>query len=240
MARYLLTYCFLLGSFAAQAQADGLAYKRILIAKIGMDRSIDAFDERLRAEFQRLDTNEDGGITRDDLATGSSLQMAEARARYMSSWLRNDVDGDFNITTDELRQSVRFRSLSQGGVGALPPPEKVAATIEKKIADALAIDADGDGTITLDELSEAANARAEMIANKDSVQTLPGNELDLNCDDAITEDEFVSVFREVFVLADQNGDGAISRSEHVTGLSRAIMDGFVPSGITEDFDGSDK
>jgi Ca2+-binding EF-hand superfamily protein len=233
MAKFFLKFCAALGLACTQAQADGLAYKRILIGKIGMDRPYAEFEERLRAEFQRLDADEDAGITHSDVAAALNMQTAEARARYMQIWLRDDVNGDFNITAEELRQGVRFRTLSRGGRGALPFPEEVEASINERVAERLDIDTNSDGTVSIEELKVAANTRAVMIVTKDRPHSLPGAELDLNCDDSLSEDEFVSVFREVYQIADQDGDGQISRIEFSSGLRREIMDAFMPTGAQD-------
>jgi Ca2+-binding EF-hand superfamily protein len=113
------------GDRFAAADADGNG----VLSREEMQRS----SPRLAADFDRVDRNRDGSVSRDELA--AFLQAAKSRSRapgeggFAEHFRRADTDGDGGLTRAECERS-------------LP---RLAIKFER-------IDRDRDGRLTLDEL----------------------------------------------------------------------------------------
>ena len=167
------------------------------------------------AFFDRLDQDGDGKITE-----------TEAPAAVWEKLSRLDKDGDGAVAKSELAQRATEAGAAAGG----------------KILEFLkSVDADGDGKITEAEAGERWARLQRLDKNGDGAVSLkdelgrpeggtPGSSpgeffarMDKNGDDKLTEDEAPGQAWERLAKLDQDGDGAISKSE--LAAARAARDG---------------
>ncbi|MFU8893366.1 MAG: EF-hand domain-containing protein [Luteolibacter sp.] len=88
-------------------------------------------DQPLRI-FNRLDKNQDGKISREELRQMRQAHPGERPARGMRRLMELDADGSGGVSLEEFRAAEMFAKL---------PPERVEALFRR-------LDADGDGQIT--------------------------------------------------------------------------------------------
>lgn len=133
--------------------------------------------ERAESRFGRLDQNNDGRVTADEMR-----QSCEAKRG--SFFARMDRDGDGRISRDEARRmpEARFQAMDANGDGFLTEDELASkrgperrGSCDRADGFLTKLDQDGDGVVTL------AEARAASIAHFEK--------MDKNSDGVLTRDE---------------------------------------------------
>ena len=173
--------------------------------------------------FERLDANEDGLLTADEVPEGLWEQLAEA-----------DTDGDGAVSADEVaafaaehRQRPRgpFAAFDENDDGLLTEDE-VPERIWEHLSPA---DADGDGAVSPDEL-------AALVSEHHEHPRGPFAAFDANNDGLLTEDEVPEQVWARLSPADADSDGAVSPEEIA-----ALVTGHEehPRGPLADFDAND-
>ena len=167
------------------------------------------------AIFQKLDANQDGKLTKDELPERAADKLLQA-----------DADGDGALTKEELEQARPGRGF--GGPGGAARFDEVFAGLDKnadgvltqdevpeKLADRIAAaDADGDGQVTKEELQAVRPGRGGPGG---SGGPPPIDQVfersDANGDGKLTQDELPPQVAERIMKADADGDGAVTKEE---------------------------
>lgn len=164
--------------------------------------------------FAKLDKNEDGVLTEDEVPEKLWERLVNA-----------DKDGDGRVTADELKaarggggagQGQRdigqfFARMDQNGDGAVTEDEAPKAWARLSVSDA-----DGDGKITLEEFKATHNGGGQGGPGGREGQAGPAAlfaKLDLNQDGVLTAEEVPGKFWELLSKADADADGKLTAEE---------------------------
>jgi len=164
------------------------------------------------AIFGKLDANQDGKLTKDELPERAAEKLMVA-----------DADGDGAVTKEELEQARPGRGGGGGfgGPGGPPPIESLFERFDKNgdgkltqdevpewCAERLMkADADGDGAVTKEELEQARQKLGGEFADK------LFERLDANADGKLTKDELPPRLADKLMQAEADGDGALTKDE---------------------------
>jgi len=168
--------------------------------------------------LQKLDANQDGKLTEDELPESVAERIMQA-----------DADGDGAVTKEELEQARPGRGGGPGGPGGPGGVEGLFAALDKngdgvltedevpeKLADKLAAaDANGDGQVTKEELQQARPGRGGGPGGPGGPPSIDQvfERFDLNRDGKLTKDELPEPVAERIMKADADGDGAVTKEE---------------------------
>jgi len=163
---------------AADPQADLATMQQKAAAdpqlKMLFDSLSRSSSETARQRFERLIRYSgyfpQGGLKRPmNIAAPAQLRAAEARARAAQQILAADLNGDWQVSLEEIRTALSVRRL-QGPAEAM-----------------LTYDANGDGVLSTDEIHAAADDSAARYA---SPRTNPLVLLDFDNDGMLTPEEY--------------------------------------------------
>jgi Ca2+-binding EF-hand superfamily protein len=141
---------------------------------------------RMRSDFDRLDRNQDGSVTQQEVEQHANQAMRSPRGRLSST----PTEVTFVWILDANRGEAELNEL-QGAYDALRK-----------------IDKNNDGKVTREELS----ARREQVASQWCDKCF--NRLDGNHDGELSTDEAQdSTFADQFAGIDQNNDQSLTKSE---------------------------
>jgi Ca2+-binding EF-hand superfamily protein len=178
-----------------------------------------------RQMFERLDANQDGKLTREELPE----RMREGFARL-------DASGDGTLSLDELARGIAAGMPQPPGFARRPdvlPPGARGDALRPALA---AIDANRDGELSKEEIAGAAKAllsldrngdgqltRDELAAPGPGVPGRPGGlggalrerlrQADENRDGKLSKEETPPFLRERFEQIDANRDGFLDETE---------------------------
>jgi len=192
----LFAFSVALTAMPAAAQTENGYLLRLLTANVYREQYI-----FLAMQEFRKRAGEDQILDPSDLAGNDEVSAAMQRATIVQLVLRNDLDGDGVVDTEELRRALA------------PMAARRPQQIEPMIRGYLLADGDGDGRITLAE----AMAYAKLRAVEDPAQ--PRRRLGIESllarqpDGRLTADELEAAARDVFATYDKNGDGHLSPDE---------------------------
>jgi Ca2+-binding EF-hand superfamily protein len=136
---------------------------------------------RLEKLFNKFDTNGDGTIDKDELATAQANSEDGSRDAELLSSLTTDSNG--GISKDDFKSQVQAlfaQKRGQGAQGGAPPPPPDAADMFSKV------DANGDGSLDQSELEEMASMGPE--GGPSASQML--KEMDTDGSGTVSQDEF--------------------------------------------------
>ena len=205
--------------------------------------SLDEYLAAAGARFQRIDPQNHGSVSAEQIADSANAQQRiERRAEGLMR--RLDTAGNGYVTQDEFVAAARtrFAKLDRNGDGKLTPDElsfdqgdKTASAKREQFAQRRfdKLDANHDGVVTASEYVAAAVARfkemdvsgtgrltADEIANSpqaheraERIAAHIAKHLDTNGDGLVSKDEFLAAARQRFAKLDRNGDGFLSADE---------------------------
>ncbi|MEL6643880.1 MAG: EF-hand domain-containing protein [Pseudomonadota bacterium] len=186
-------------------------------------QSLDEITDRLLERFNQLDVDGAPGLSQADFDAHRQEAIARRRAAELNRWLVFDLNGDLQISTEELRieaLKTAREPLRSGATEVQPTQDQVEAIVSDMITRQLAADTDGDGTLTLEELAQSATRDAEARYGQGRPPiTLPA-QIDTNADGIFTTAEYRTAIAAVYTALDTDGDGAVVRSEAMTGNAR--------------------
>ena len=180
------------------------------------NRTVDQARAALLRTFQSADID-GGGISATDHDLQRKVSFAQQRSGKIGRWLRMDLDGDGQVTIEELKLALGKRArqpIRSQGVSLEPTADQISKTLDALLQKQLKGDLDGDQVITFKEMVAAANADIEKrSARYRGRRTQVPMSLDLNGDKIVSREEFVSVADRVLERFDSDGDGRFSTTE---------------------------
>jgi len=170
------------------------------------DAVVSAYGDNFRADqfasyvvrvFQSFDTNRDG-IERAEIDLVAQRLKAEIRAQIVGQYLQYDLDGDFEITSDEIiAKLLPERGETAEGLESDAIKHRYQVEISRVMRD----DKNGDGRISLDEL-KSVNLETERRSGRRSLK-----QIDL---------------AEELLKFDQDGDGKLTQIEAFAAIAQAF------------------
>jgi len=170
------------------------------------DAIVSAYGDGFRADqlasyvsrvFQSFDTNRDG-IERAEIEFAAQKLKAEIRSQIVAQYLQYDLDGDFEITSEEvIAKLVPDQGETAEGLGS----NTIKRRHEEAIGRVMRDDKNGDGRISLDEL-KSVNIETERRSGRRSLGQID--------------------FAEELLKFDQDGDGKLTQIEAFAAIARAF------------------
>ena len=195
-------------SFSMQAE-PGKKNKNLMF--MDKDRngviSFSEFSSRSERMFSFLDKNSDGSITRREMDVDESLKKQKMLSRKADRLDRNDdqkIDqNEFIIGSKGRPPEPRHRPKRRGPPKG-PPPEG-----KKEVSEAIfkALDRNEDGYLNSEELSKGIEVGPKVAKD------LKFQKLDLNSNNRISKEEFISPLQKRFSTLDKNSDEVLDRRE---------------------------
>lgn len=171
---------------------------------------------RLRQLFKSNDVD-GGGISKNDDVLIQQKSAAAQRARIISVWASQDLNGDGEVSREELEifysQNAR-RELRANGVTVAPTTDQVIEVLAQLTGKALKPDDDGDGVITFAEISAEAAKLAGNTAQhrRNRGRSIPLS-MDLDGDGTVSSNEFDQSVDKTLKAIDADGSGTFSEEE---------------------------
>ena len=195
-------------SFSMQAE-PGKKNKNLMF--MDKDRngviSFSEFSSRSERMFSFLDKNSDGSITRREMDVDESLKKQKMLSRKADRLDRNDdqkIDqNEFIIGSKGRPPEPRHRPKRRGPPKGPPPEER------KEIGEAVfkVLDKNEDGYLNSEELSKGREVGPKVAKD------LKFQKLDLNSNNKISKEEFISPVQKRFSALDKNSDEVLDRRE---------------------------
>ena len=178
-------------------------------------KSLETAIKNQKRIFDNTDIDGDGVSARDyRLAKG--LNDAGRRASILNTWLRKDLDGNGEVSREELEivlgREAR-RSARNNSAKVALTDDQVREIFTRRLEEALVVDVDKDGVVTFREMLKLANEKTFVDRPKlDSDLPVPLS-LDADGDGRVSEEEFDAVLERVVSAVDTDGDGSLSEPE---------------------------
>jgi hypothetical protein len=207
-----------LGSFVTPA----LASPEWVVARMSGVLRADTVWEQIRSHMVLTfyaSNPGDRGVTAQGIDNLRKITMAQRRSQVIGHILTYDLDGNGNVTKEEIGAATEPRArqmISANGVRLEPTSQQVRLQLDRLVAEALKPDADGNGVITAAEIEEEAKRQAEQASvgwQQGSTHQFVPMTLDANGDGAVSLAEYEAAVREQFDAVDQDRDGRISPAE---------------------------
>jgi hypothetical protein len=159
------------------------------------------------------------GLSSRDIEVAVAMKIATIRADALKRSLVYDLNGDQEVTREEIlpfARQVATRPI-QSQAGELPPSrEQQGAVLRKFITKALAADENGDGVLTVPEIWAAEAHRETALREKGSPDTERLIQFyDADRDGTLTFDEHLQAFDTRIAAWDRDADGMLSSEEMV-------------------------
>lgn len=198
----------------------------------GMPRTAEEVRPWAERLFARLDANQDGAITGDELTVLDNPAAGPGGGPRLGAMiLRSDADGDARVTVDELTAGAQrmFERRSAGGAGGPPRAGQGGGMgmgggadmfTLPRTGDAVApwagrlfarLDANQDTAITGNELAILANPTVASMGGSRLRAMIAQS--DANRDSRINLEEMTAGSQRMFNRMDVNGDGRLSDDE---------------------------
>lgn len=207
-----------LGSLIAPARASS----DWIVTRIGGSLRADVTWEQVRLHMLTMfyaSNPDDRGVTVQGIDNLRKIAIAQRRAQAITQILAYDLDGNGNVTKEEITIAMEPRArhmINANGVQLEPSPQQVRVQLEKLVNDALKPDTDRDGVISAAEIEREAQKQAEQASTgwqQGVLAQLVPMTLDANGDGAVSPAEYEAAVREQFDAIDQDRDGRISAAE---------------------------
>lgn len=190
----------------------------------GLPRTAEEVQPWAQRMFTRLDANQDGALTADELAVPADPESgARGGARMQAMIMRSDADGDARVTVAELTagmQRMSERRSAMGGDegrpgragGGMMDLPRTAEDVESWAGRVFGrLDADQNGAITGNELAVLANpAVAAMGGSRMRAMIVQS---DASRDSRISLEELTAGSQRMFTRMDRDGDGRLADDE---------------------------
>ena len=151
------------------------------------------------------------GLDNADIDTAEAVEAANRRATRVSNTLRYDLDGNGQVTADEVRRTIEFQQRRQMRQGL--EEAQLRTMMERQLAQAMALDLDQDGSISIAEMltydDKSAQGRRSIYESMRQLLLA-----DPNGDGRVTPEEMEAIVRAAFSEIDTNGNGVIDAAEY--------------------------
>ena len=169
--------------------------------------SFSEFSSRSERMFSFLDQNSDGNITRQEMDVSESVKKQKMLSRKADRLDRNDdqkIDQNEFIAGSKGRPPEPRHKSKRRGPPKGPPPEG-----KKEVGEAIfkALDKNEDGYLNSEELSKGREVGPKVAKD------LKFQKLDLNSNNRISKEEFISPLQKRFSALDKNSDEVLDRRE---------------------------
>ena len=169
--------------------------------------SFPEFSSRSEKMFSFLDQNSDGNITRQEMDGDEKLQKQKMLSRKADRLDRKDdqkIDQKEFIAGSKGRPPEPRQRPQRRGPPKGPPPEG-----KKEVSEAIfkALDKNEDGYLNSEELSKGREVGPKVAKD------LKFQKLDLNSNNRISKEEFISPLQKRFSALDKNSDEVLDRRE---------------------------
>lgn len=164
----------------------------VLLEQIRPGIFLEQYVAQLVGELRQADRKGDG-LDATDIRLARDINGAQMRANVVSEVLRQDLDGNMEVTREEIEQATRRSDV------------RFSLEIERQLG---RFDSNGDGKITI---AEALAARRERRPS-DRLEALLA--LDPSGDGRITARELRSLAEKTFTGVDSDNDDKISEDEY--------------------------
>ena len=170
--------------------------------------SFSEFSSRTEKMFTFLDQNSDGNITRQEMDGDKNLKKQKMLSKKADKLDRNDdqkIDQNEFLTASKERHEQRQRPKRRGPPKGSPPEGK------KEVSEAIfkALDKNKDGYLNTEELSKGRKVGPKVAKD------LKFKKLDLNSNNKVSREEFMSPIVKKFSKLDKNSDEVLDRRELV-------------------------
>ncbi len=155
--------------------------------------SSQALDAMWEKRFQKTDTNSDGKITKEELATAIPSDGKGPSADEVFSQVDTNQDGVIDKTEDKAAFEAMEKNRPQGG----PPPPPDSSDLASSLLKTL--DKDGDGKISEDELTQAISGDSQSSNISDIFKSVDSDE-----DGSITQTELEGFLKKMTEQMQQN------------------------------------
>ncbi|MGH1352303.1 MAG: hypothetical protein ACRBBN_16060 [Methyloligellaceae bacterium] len=182
--------------------------------------SIERSKKQLLAVFSNTDVN-GGGVTEDDYKLKRQMAEASSRAYGMLKWLQKDLDGNGEVTREEVRvfnKAKANRPVYHQGIRLDLTEEQVAQILKKLVDKSMVDDANKDGKVDFSEAAAAAKKKKSYNRTRSRYNKLRYTRkvplsLDADNDGAVSKKEYETVLMRILKQADENNDGIFSHDE---------------------------
>ena len=172
------------------------------------------FSSRSEKMFSFLDQNSDGNITRQEMDGDKNLKKQKMLLRKADKLDRNDdqkIDQkEFIAGSNGRPPEPRQRSKRRGA------PKGPLVEGKKEVSEAIfkALDKNEDGYLNPEELSKGREVGPKVAKD------LKFQKLDLNSNNKVSKEEFISPLRKRFSALDKNSDEVLDRRELMNSSER--------------------
>ena len=172
------------------------------------------FSSRSEKMFFFLDQNSDGNITRQEMDGDKNLKKQKMLLRKADKLDRNDdqkIDQKEFIAGSKGRPPEPRQRPKRRGPPKGPPVEG-----KKEVSEAIfkALDKNEDGYLNPEELSKGREVGPKVAKD------LKFQKLDLNSNNMVSKEEFISPLRKRFSALDKNSDEVLDRRELMNSSER--------------------
>ena len=169
--------------------------------------SFSEFSSRTEKMFTFLDQNSDGNITRQEMDGDENLKKQKMLSRKADKLDRNDdqkIDQNEFIAGSKGRPPEPRQRPQRRGPPKGPTPEG-----KKEVSEAIfkALDKNEDGYLNSEELSKGREVGPKVAKD------LKFQKLDLNSNNKVSKEEFISPVKKSFSSLDKNSDEVLDRRE---------------------------
>lgn len=158
-----------------------------------------------------------GGISETDYSLADQIRLAKERARELGRVLEKDLDGDGQITREEIAAIVRPEArqfIIVQGVRIAPTEAQVAEIVRQLTIKGLADDKNNDGVLSFEELQASITERVmKRFHTWNSMRNRVPMSLDRNGDGTVALEEYVAQVLTLLASVDTDRDGIISDRE---------------------------
>ncbi len=189
--------------------------------------SVEHSKKQLMAVFHRADVN-GNGITEADYTMQRQLGEASTRAYSMLKWLQKDLDGNGEVSREEVEvfnKARASRPVYHQGIRLDLTEDQVAQILKKLVDKTMIDDSNNDGKIDFAEAAEAAKkkkrSRTRSRYNQLRYSRKVPLSLDANKDGSVSKEEYETVVDRILTQVDENKDGSFSRDE-VSKFSKSV------------------
>jgi Ca2+-binding EF-hand superfamily protein len=224
LVRLLGVSAICLGALAVPAHAS----PEWIITRMGNVVRADVTWDQVRSQmlpaFYQSNPDE-RGVSPQGIDNLRRITAARQRSQVITQILNYDLDGDGNVTKDEIIAAMQPRArqlIPANGVQLEPTPQQVRLQLDRLVSDALKPDTDGDGVITAAEIQQEAQKHVDQASlgwQQSATQFVPMT-LDADGDGAVSLAEYEAALRQQFDAIDQDRDGRVSADEFVNFTKR--------------------